>query len=242
MSAVEVNKVNPSSGTDLQLGDSGDTITIPAGATFDSSAATNTLPANVVTTDGTQTLTNKSIVATQLTGTITPSDNTVSIAKLTATGTKDATTFLRGDNTFAEAGGGKVLQVVQTTLTTLLSTTSASFVEASGFNVAITPSSTSSKILVMVTTNTQNSAGNAGKTNVTLARGASVLQANGFAFHSQQSGATYWFSSSSAFNYLDSPNTTSATTYKVYFLGEVGTANINYNNSVGTITAIEVGA
>ena len=35
----------------------------------------------------------------------TPSDNTVSLAKLTATGTKDATTFLRGDNTFAEAGG-----------------------------------------------------------------------------------------------------------------------------------------
>jgi hypothetical protein len=35
-----------------------------------------------------------------------PSDNTVSLAKLTATGTKDATTFLRGDNTFAEAGGG----------------------------------------------------------------------------------------------------------------------------------------
>ena len=31
-----------------------------------------------------------------------PSDNTVSLAKLTATGTKDATTFLRGDNTFAE--------------------------------------------------------------------------------------------------------------------------------------------
>ena len=34
-----------------------------------------------------------------------PSDSTVSLAKLTATGTKDATTFLRGDNTFAEAGG-----------------------------------------------------------------------------------------------------------------------------------------
>ena len=146
------------------------------------------------------------------------------------------------NRSLVNADVGTILQVVQTTLTTLLSTTSASFVEASGFNVAITPSSTSSKILVMVTTNTQNSAGNAGKTNVTLARGASVLQANGFAFHSQQSGATYWFSSSSAFNYLDSPNTTSATTYKVYFLGEVGTANINYNNSVGTITAIEVGA
>ena len=33
-------------------------------------------------------------------------DSSVSLAKLTATGTKDATTFLRGDNTFAEAGGG----------------------------------------------------------------------------------------------------------------------------------------
>ena len=35
----------------------------------------------------------------------TPSDNTVSLAKLTATGTKDSTTFLRGDNTFASAQG-----------------------------------------------------------------------------------------------------------------------------------------
>ena len=35
-----------------------------------------------------------------------PSDATVSLAKLTATGTKNSTTFLRGDNTFAEAGGG----------------------------------------------------------------------------------------------------------------------------------------
>jgi hypothetical protein len=33
-----------------------------------------------------------------------PSDNTVSLAKLTATGTKDATTFLRGDNTFQTIG------------------------------------------------------------------------------------------------------------------------------------------
>jgi hypothetical protein len=32
-------------------------------------------------------------------------DSSVSLAKLTATGTKDATTFLRGDNTFASAGG-----------------------------------------------------------------------------------------------------------------------------------------
>ena len=36
-----------------------------------------------------------------------PSDSTVSLSKLTATGTKDATTFLRGDNTFAVPAGGE---------------------------------------------------------------------------------------------------------------------------------------
>jgi len=35
----------------------------------------------------------------------TVSDGTIGISKLSATGTKDATTFLRGDNTFASAGG-----------------------------------------------------------------------------------------------------------------------------------------
>jgi hypothetical protein len=106
MSKIEVDTVEPQSGTSLTLGASGDTITIPTGATFDASAATTTLPATVVTTTGTQTLSNKTIDATQLTGTITPSDNTVTLAKLTATGTQDATTFLRGDNTFAEPSAG----------------------------------------------------------------------------------------------------------------------------------------
>ena len=70
MSQIEVDKIIPQSGTNTQLGESGDTITVPSGATLDASNATTTLPANIVTTDGTQTLTNKSIVATQLTGTL----------------------------------------------------------------------------------------------------------------------------------------------------------------------------
>jgi len=45
-----------------------------------------------------------------------PSDGTVSLAKLSATGTKDATTFLRGDNTFAEAGGGAFEKISTTTI------------------------------------------------------------------------------------------------------------------------------
>jgi len=47
----------------------------------------------------------------------TPSDNTVSLAKLTATGTKDATTFLRGDNTFSEPVAGGITEADQWRLT-----------------------------------------------------------------------------------------------------------------------------
>jgi hypothetical protein len=117
MSKLEVDKIDPQSGTDLELGTSGDTITIPTGVTLDASNATTTLPATVVTTTGSQTLTNKSIDASQLTGTITPSDNTVSLAKLTATGTKDATTFLRGDNTFDTPPGAGITNAQQFRLT-----------------------------------------------------------------------------------------------------------------------------
>jgi len=86
MSEVKVNKISPRSGTDVTLGDSGDTITVPTGVTLDTSNSTVTLPDGAVT--------NAKI-----------SDGTIELAKLSATGTKDATTFLRGDNTFASAGG-----------------------------------------------------------------------------------------------------------------------------------------
>jgi len=62
------------------------------------------------------------------TGTITPSDGTVTtdkivdanvtLAKLSATGTKDATTFLRGDNTFAEVPAGGITEADQWRITT----------------------------------------------------------------------------------------------------------------------------
>ena len=44
MSQIEVDKVIPQSGTSLQLGENGDTISVPAGATFNASAGTFTLP------------------------------------------------------------------------------------------------------------------------------------------------------------------------------------------------------
>jgi hypothetical protein len=75
MSKIEVDTIAPQSGTTVTLGEAGDTVTVPTGVTLDTSNSTVTLP-----------------------------DGSVSLAKLSATGTKDATTFLRGDNTFAAAG------------------------------------------------------------------------------------------------------------------------------------------
>jgi len=70
------------------------------GSSFTVSGSTITFASNLVTNDV--------IDFIQILGDVldlgTPSDATVSLAKLTATGTKDATTFLRGDNTFASAG------------------------------------------------------------------------------------------------------------------------------------------
>ena len=50
MSKIEVDQIVPKTGTNLTVGESGDTVTVPAGATFDASSGTFTLPDNAVTT------------------------------------------------------------------------------------------------------------------------------------------------------------------------------------------------
>jgi len=49
MSEVKANKLSPSSGTAITLGDSGDTFTVPSGATLNTSSATLSIPASVIT-------------------------------------------------------------------------------------------------------------------------------------------------------------------------------------------------
>ena len=98
MSKIEVNAIEPQSGTTLTVGASGDTVTVPSGVTLDTSNSTLTLPDNSVTT-------NKI------------ADSNITLAKLSATGTKDATTFLRGDNSFAEVPAGGITEFDQWRLT-----------------------------------------------------------------------------------------------------------------------------
>ena len=68
---------------------------------------------------------------------------------------------------------GTILQVVQTSKTDDFSTTSTSYTDVTGFSATITPSSTSSKVLVMVSSNTSTSGGN--NAMMKLVRGSTCL-------------------------------------------------------------------
>jgi len=57
-------------------------------------------------------------------------DNSVSLAKLTATGTKDATTFLRGDNSFSALPASGITQADMWRTTTTVFKSSSAFITA----------------------------------------------------------------------------------------------------------------
>jgi len=170
-----------------------------------------------------------------------PSDSTVSLAKLTATGTKNSSTFLRGDNTFAAAGGGKILQVVQGTQTTAVSTTSSSYV-TTGLTASITPSSSSNKILIMTTLTVSNRA-SGGEMMCTLFRGSTNIITSG-----SQDGFNQNFNSAGRQDatascvFLDSPSTTNSTAYAVFIKAQGGTAESISEGTTGSIVLMEVDA
>ena len=135
-------------------------------------------------------------------------------------------------------GGGKVLQVVSSSKETTTAVSSTSFV-TSGLSVSITPVSTSSKILVLITGTVQITATNnapygtiyRGSTNLSTASGG------GF-FHRYPTLGTGVI----AINYLDSPSTTSATTYALYAKQVNGGSANWFNGGKGAITLMEIGA
>ena len=111
---------------------------------------------------------------------------------------------------------GSVIQVVQTVLTTQFSTNSTSYTDVTGLSVSITPQFSTSKILVTAnvvlssTAVTEFSA-------IQLVRNSTAIGngATGFYIFQNTSNA---MAGTGVINYLDSPATTSATTYKIQAL------------------------
>ena len=141
----------------------------------------------------------------------------------------------------SKLGTGAVLQVVQGTSTSTTSTTSTSFV-ATNLTATITPTSNTSKIYVMVS----GPAYSAGVNYVllTLYKNNTTNLGSGTRSNLGLTGnnpGTY--DTSVSFNYLDSPATTSATTYTVYLSSNNSTAaNFDLSVTVGTITLMEIAA
>lgn len=164
-------------------------------------------------------------------------DNTVLTAdSSTATGLKWA----------APAGGGKVLQVVNATYGSEVSSSSSSYADT-GLTASITPSATSSKVLVIVSQNGVFKQSSDTSARIKLLRGSTdILQLSSLA-GSTASTAQNEIGSVSG-SYLDSPNTTSSTTYKTQFLSTNGTSNVRVQmgaagvSAYSSITLLEIGA
>lgn len=135
---------------------------------------------------------------------------------------------------------GSVLQVVtNSTEGYIIGQTNTSLLaDVTNFTVSITPSSTSSKILVTASCYVSNSL--AASTNisvqVSLLRDSTPLS---FALNSAQSAAGgLQIRDSAAFSFLDSPSTTSAITYKVQAL--TSNALGAYSVDEGRIIVMEI--
>ena len=193
-------------------------------------------------------------------------DGSVSAPAVTGTDSNTGITFPSADTIKLSTGGvermsitnsgvsspGHILQLVSTYNTTHISTTSQSYVD-SGISATITPSSTSNKIFIQSTFNV--GASEVQTVYFKLYNGSSEITAatngnsgNGSAFTAginHASGAQFDIGQI-GHNFLYTSNTTSATTIKVYWRCDGGTAYINrygYSTSVGggsCLTLLEV--
>ena len=138
-------------------------------------------------------------------------------------------------NQFADGNmsAGTVLQVVQTFKDSVFSTTSTSYADVTGLTASITPSSSSNKILVLLRTSQAMSSSD--KMYTTLLRGSTAIAvANGKDYFSHMYPSrnsadtnTYKAHGSTHLDFLDSPSTTSSTTYKVQMKVNAGTGYLN---------------
>jgi hypothetical protein len=151
---------------------------------------------------------------------------------------------------WAAVSAGKVLQVVSATTTTATTVTGTTLTDTN-ITASITPSSTSSRILVLVaatvqmyTSGSQNQVG----MGMNLLRGSTVI------FEDNANGEGWYFTNGytgyhqlqgiQTITHVDSPATTSATTYKVQIKASTasGTAKTSDNSRTSSIILMEVGA
>lgn len=142
---------------------------------------------------------------------------------------------------------GSVLQVVSATKTDTFNTTAQSFTDVTGLSVAITPSSSSNKVLVNVNIGTHDSTA-ATTYAYQLVRGSTAIGIGSTSTEATMGGTINADrGEGQSMTFLDTPNTTSATTYKLQVRSPAGsTFYINERQgssayrTISTITVTEI--
>lgn len=235
---------------DQIAGASGNTVTVPSGQTLDISSATLSLPSTIVTTTGTQTLTNKTIGVSQLTGTLPVANGGTG---LTSLGTASQVLRVNSGATALEFGsvGGGILQLKSANEPAKLTTTSTTYTGITNLSVTLTPASSSNKVLILANVNASGRNGaNAGGGFAIYKNGSILADVNGNASGSRTRGfaqsisgyapssSQEWVIQQGSVIFLDSPATTSSTTYQVYWRCEDTTGgsvlNAGYDDGDGS--------
>ena len=140
---------------------------------------------------------------------------------------------------------GTIIQVVQGLQTTNASITSSTLSDT-GISQTITPKSSSSKVLILVNATLGVSGTNGAEVYTQIVRGSTAIRLyqRTIVFHGND-GATYHTGGHYSYCFLDSPSTTSATTYKLQGRTNSGTLRVNdyYSPSgsgASTITLMEI--
>ena len=303
-SEVKSDKLSPSTGTALQIGDASDTITIPTGATFTvtdgigvasgGTGLASFTAGDILYATGSTTLaklakgTAEQVLAMN-SGATAPDWGSVDLTVLptitVAKGGTNLSSFTAGDVLYATgsttlaklakgsaadvltmntgatapewaaaAGGGKIGQVVSTTLTDTEAYATQAWADIAGLTLDITPSAADSKILLMTDLQTSVTSG--------YDAGWKFLRDTTVIYIGDLSSPLYQASKSSSGHYnqqtvgysglfLDSPSTTSATTYKIqWFVENTATvyrgravsnpSAVYYGRTADTLTAMEV--
>jgi hypothetical protein len=180
---------------------------------------------------------------------VTPKQATASVAGVDVKLWKKTGTTLEtetaGDKVAKAAlPSGSVLQVVNATYSTVTTNSTTTYTDT-GLTATITPTSSSSKILVLVNqAGCHKSSANVGNgVHLKLFRGSTELSLFSYATGYSNS-ALELFAGEVSINYLDSPATTSLLAYKTQFANNIPSASVSvqYYNATSTITLIEVAA
>ena len=137
---------------------------------------------------------------------------------------------------------GKVLQILTDTTTTQVEISGTSQT-ATGLSIAITPSATSSKIAIFANISSILKSGGDTNVNLNLTRGGSGISNFGAAL-ADTGNSNYQSVAGQGVAYLDSPNTTSETTYAVTFGkgNSNGIARVQQSSGMSTMIVMEIGA